>query len=518
MGVLVSAPLPATSATTTLCAGWTGCPAAGYSDAGYGAASKASYWRMFSGHNCTNYVAYRMIQAGMSTERPFSGTGNAYNWGLQMASKTDQNPTVGAVAWWNKNVPGAGSAGHVAYVEQVISPTEIVVSEDSYGGDFKWRRITQGSGWPSGFIHLTDRPVVNTSPVTVTGTPQVGQTLSSTPGGWAPAAGYTYQWYADGQPLPGATSPSLALNSSLGGSVLVLRVVAALSGYASTTADSAAVTVGLGSLAPSAAPGVDGASGRLMVGETLTASQPTWSPTARRTKVQWLADGAPIPGATDWSLQLTADQVGRTVTPVVTARRPGYASTPVQGATVGPVLGGVVEITKDFKVTGRSRVGRQLSVSPVAVAPSDATTGYTWLRNGVAIPGANGPTYALTVQDAGKTIAVDVRVAKAGWAGRSRKVSTGTKVAARPVLALKTAGQNGRAVVWFRVSAPGTSKPDGTAVVTVGSTVRTVTVRDGIGRLALRGLTPGSRPVTVAWQAAQGVLAGSIAGKVRVKD
>ena len=34
-------------------------------NAGYASANHTSYWRMYSGHNCTNYAAFRMIKAGM---------------------------------------------------------------------------------------------------------------------------------------------------------------------------------------------------------------------------------------------------------------------------------------------------------------------------------------------------------------------------------------------------------------------------------------------------------------------
>src|SRR5689334_6965819 len=61
------------SGSTYLCTGYAGCRNAGYSDAGYGAVIIRMYWRMYSVHNCTNYAAYRMIQAGMSAERPWSG-------------------------------------------------------------------------------------------------------------------------------------------------------------------------------------------------------------------------------------------------------------------------------------------------------------------------------------------------------------------------------------------------------------------------------------------------------------
>ena len=164
--VLLALAMPTTvgkfnlATSTYLCTGYAGCQAAGYGNAGYRQASSAVYWRMYTGHNCTNYVAYRLIQSGMPDVRPWEGSGNASNWGVAMAGITDQTPTVGSVAWYKPNVTPAGANGHVAYVEQVISDTEIIVSEDYWGGDFYWRRITKsGGGWPTGFIHFNDRVV-----------------------------------------------------------------------------------------------------------------------------------------------------------------------------------------------------------------------------------------------------------------------------------------------------------------------------------------------------------------------
>lgn len=518
LATLVVVPSPSTSASATLCVGWKGCPAAGYSDAGYGAASGKSYWRMFSGHNCTNYVAYRMIGAGMSTERPFAGTGNAFNWGLQMASKTDQTPTVGAVAWWNKNVPGAGSAGHVAYVEQVISPTEIVVSQDVYGGDFSWARITKGNGWPSGFIHLADNPIVNTAPVTITGTPQVGQTLGSTPGSWAPTAAYTYQWFADGAPVAGATTPDLALTSALGGATIVLRVVAALPGFASTTADSAPVTVGLGGLAPSGAPKISASQKNTVVGTTLTADQPSWKPEPRTTSVQWAADGVPIAGATGWSYQLSGADVAKNVTAVVTAKRPGYSPTVVASAAVGPVVAGRVGVERAFEVKGPAQIGKRLRISGGGAAtPSDATTTYTWRRDGKVVDGASGATYRITEQDGGAQLSAVVSVSRAGWLTRRSVVTREAVVAAAPRFTVKTSAKAGRTVVWFRVEAPGVARPAGAALVSVGGVRRTVMVRKGVGRVALGGLAPGRQAVTITWKGTAKVISGSVTERVVVR-
>ena len=98
----------AASGSSYLCTGYTGCRNAGYSDAGYGAVNSRMYWRMYSGHNCTNYAAYRMIKAGMSNERPWDGSGMAYNWGYAMARITNTRPerrrgrVVGPLRRWHR--------------------------------------------------------------------------------------------------------------------------------------------------------------------------------------------------------------------------------------------------------------------------------------------------------------------------------------------------------------------------------------------------------------------------------
>ena len=136
---------PAAASVTILCKGYDGCKAQGMGHGGYKAASSSMYWRMYAGHNCTNYVAYRMVKSGLPNMRPWTGSGNAMYWGVSMPRITDAVPSVGAVAWWEANVKGAsGSAGHVAYVERVVSADEIIVSQDIWGGDFPGRGRAHG--------------------------------------------------------------------------------------------------------------------------------------------------------------------------------------------------------------------------------------------------------------------------------------------------------------------------------------------------------------------------------------
>lgn len=161
LGGTAAMAVPARAVTgTRLCHGYDDCRAHGYSDHGYEINGGGSYWNMYVGHNCTNYVAFRLVQGGMSNLRPPADPGqsnarlSAYLWGLVYAGSTDRTPKVGSVAWWGSGA--AGSIGHVAYVEQVDGDSITVSEDSSSGNDFDWKRITPGQGWPTGFIHFND--------------------------------------------------------------------------------------------------------------------------------------------------------------------------------------------------------------------------------------------------------------------------------------------------------------------------------------------------------------------------
>ncbi|MDX6322362.1 MAG: hypothetical protein QOF52_2220 [Propionibacteriaceae bacterium] len=119
-----------------------------------------SYWAMYAGHNCTNYVAYRMISKGV-TKSPWGlPGGSAWQWranAKKVKIKVDTNPTVGSVIQWNRNTNGGGRSGHVAYVERVTD-TSILISEDSWSGNSAVRTIRRDSATfaSARFIHIKD--------------------------------------------------------------------------------------------------------------------------------------------------------------------------------------------------------------------------------------------------------------------------------------------------------------------------------------------------------------------------
>ncbi len=503
------------AASGYLCTGYAGCAEAGYSHFGYRGAGDRMWWRMYSGHNCTNYVAYRMVKNGMSAERPWDGTGMAYNWGRANRSITDEVPMVGAVAWWEAG-DGVGSSGHVAYVQQVLSRRKIVISEDSWGGDFHWRTLTRrGGSWPTGFVHFKDRSVDTASRPAVTGTLRVGETLTASTGSWKPAANTSVQWYAAGDPIEGADGVTLTLTKALLRTRLSVRVQATARGYLPGRATSERTSrVRRGVMDVATPPTI---SGTPRVDEVLTLAPGGASPAADSRDIRWFADGEPIPGADGARLRLDQDQIRRRITATVTFRREGYQPREATTEPTAQVAAGRFEITEPFTLAGRPRVGRTLSVDAGTFTPEDATVSYTWLRGDEVVPGATGRSYDVAAADLGHRLTVRVDLTHPGYRDESLPLGPDATVTTVPTLRVDAEGRAGKAVVKLRVTAPGVEDVGGRATVRIAGREVSGRVVDGRLRVVVTRLEPGARTVRVSYQGTDLVEAARATGRVRVR-
>jgi uncharacterized protein YjiK len=148
---------------------------------------------------------------------------------------------------------------------------EVVWSDD---GD------TDGHSLRSGTVPCQAPPVpqtpsvANTTAPSISGTAQVGRTLTASGGNWSPGSvQLAYQWLADGTPVTGATGSTLVVPADLRGRTVSVRVTASAPGYTSQAATSApTAAVAPGEIATVTAPSV---SGTPTVGSTLTSTPGT---------------------------------------------------------------------------------------------------------------------------------------------------------------------------------------------------------------------------------------------------
>jgi surface antigen len=383
VGGLVVGAAPASAASgAVLCRTYAECKQFGMTDHGYSTRT-ASYWRMTAGHNCTNYAAFLMVKAGMSRARPWNGNGNANAWGHY--NDYDQSPAVGSIAWWDSNKNGVGALGHVAYVEAVLSPTEIVVSEDNWGGEFFWKVITvDDPRWPTGFIHFADSGKENNLPAYR---------------GRAAGTGV----YADA-----ALRKPLDPTHLKPGSTAWVQVKYLNTGATTWTGLNLGTPgVDSSAIATAAWPSANRAATLrtpAATGETASFVVPIQIPAGTPDGTDLTTVFQPVSPASGWmryskaTVELTAD-----------SRLP-FTATPA------PV------------VTGSAKEGQILTADAGMWAPGAPTLSYQWNRNGSPIEGATGARYAIKDPDVGTRLTVTVTGSATGYIPSSQTSAETTLV------------------------------------------------------------------------------------------
>jgi LysM repeat protein len=105
--------------------------------------------------NCVGYAYGRFNEIGGYGYCKYLSPVNAEKFMQYKGSlKTGQTPEVGACMVWRKGatLDGSDGAGHVAIVEKVVSPTQVITSESAYGGKaFYTQTRNKGTGnWGMG--------------------------------------------------------------------------------------------------------------------------------------------------------------------------------------------------------------------------------------------------------------------------------------------------------------------------------------------------------------------------------
>lgn len=284
----------------------------------------------------------------------------------------------------------------------------------------------------------------NTAVPTITGTAQVGQTLTGTNGSWTgtPAPTYSRQWKADGANISGATSATYKLTAAELGKAITLTVTATNeAGSASaTSAATEAVVEAFSAPVNTAIPTI---AGTARIGEVLTATNGTWSgnPTPTYTRVWQRGDSAagpftPISGATAVTYTPVAADLGKFLRVVVTGTNSQGSAEANSAATaaVAAALAAPVNTTAPA-VTGTTEVGSVLTTTNGTWTGNPTPTyARAWQRsaNGTSgwepISGATATTYTLAAADDAHYI----RCAVTGT--NSQGSATGNSAAVGPVV------------------------------------------------------------------------------------
>jgi len=389
-------------------------------------------WRFYN-RECTSFVAWRLNSENLVAFDDFwrgAHWGNASNWraaARSLSIPVDDNPTRGAVAWWAAGSAGS-SRGHVAWV-QTVGGGAITIEEYNYlhAGKYDTRTISSSSSlWPSGFIHIKDTQVRNTSSPTVTGTPQVGVPLVTSKGTWsAKGLTFSFQWLANGVPIKGATARSFTPTATQLGDVIRAKVTASKAGAHAGTAQSAPTdSVAKGVFVSTTPPAV---SGTAQVGVPLSGTDPTIKP-ATSLQYQWLADGVPVAGATAPTFTPTADQLDSVLKLKVVARAAGYRVLRIRSAPTNAVNPGAFEVRTPPSIAGVPQVDQPLTASAGVWKPAGRVA-LQWLADGVPIAGATGSAYTPTPDVLRKQISLQVKVRQRGYADAVASSAPTTAVA-----------------------------------------------------------------------------------------
>jgi hypothetical protein len=354
-------------------------------------------------------------------------TGRAYQWYRSTSSTTGFTAISGATG--QTYTPVAGDLNYYVRVSATVSASGYT----SATGTSAAVRINQGT--------------ITIGSVTISGTPRVGSQLTATANSVSPSnASLAYQWYRGSSLISGQTSRYYTPTTSDVNQSIWVRVTATLTGYATTTKDSATVTVSANACVVGAA----NVSGTAKVEYTLTATASNVTPTECTGRIyQWYRGSTAISGATASTYKLVAADAGYAVKVRITATgsglTSGYKDSSAYTVAKGtPTIGTV-------SVSGTAKVAYTLTASVSSYTPAGAAVTYQWYRGSTAISGATATTYTAQPADAGYAVKVRVTVAATGYDSLYKDSSAYTVAKGTPTIG--TVSISGTAKVTYTLTA-----------------------------------------------------------------
>ncbi len=398
------------------------------------------------------YVAYVAANAtpppANSSLPAISGTAQV---GRALSASTGDwtnNPTDYAYQWRRCNTSGGGCAD----IAGATSSTYTLVSGDR-GSTMRVLVVATNDGGsasatsgPTATVTDPLAPPANSSPPTISGTPQVGRTLTATQGAWSgnPVPTLTQRWQscASGtcSDIAGATGLQYVVAAGDEGKTLKVVVTASNSEGSGEAASQPTATV---VPQPPANTSVPTVSGSPVVGEELTTTDGTWSNSPTSYAYQWQRCAGitctDISSATSRSYTVTSTDEGFALAAIVLATNAGGTTSASSGRTAvvtrppAPPSNG-----SPPTISGTAQAGQTLTSTDGTWTGSPPPT-FTRQWQSCAgnacsdISGATGTTYVVRAADVGKRIQVAVSATNSSGTATATSAPTPTVEAAPTV-------------------------------------------------------------------------------------
>jgi sugar lactone lactonase YvrE len=273
---------------------------------------------------------------------------------------------------------------------------------------------------------------IEIAPPTISGSPNVGQTLHAAPGSWSgESLAYAYRWEscdasgASCEPIPEATGSELPLEGTLNGRTVRVLVAAvnAKGSVASASAPTSQVRPA-GTLSNSVAPEIAGIA---QVGSAVQADPGAWTGEGPIDyHYQWQrcngsGECADIAGADAETYVPNGADAGRPLAVVVTASDANGSFSAASATTQPVAAGGAPAVASPPTIVGPAEEGGTLvATEGVWLGAAEASYTFQWERCGEAsnsceaIAGASDSTYTAASADVGSSLRVAVSAHGAG--------------------------------------------------------------------------------------------------------
>ena len=383
-------------------------------------------------------VQYYHVEGGEWLDLPTEGVNIAFHGSSAVVSN------LHGLSWLRVRAMSCGGASEWSQIEQLFGTNKsdwegVPVPEVAEGDEIE----------PCSEDADTSDNSPATGAPTISGTAQVGETLTANTSGIADSDGlgnvqYEYQWLADDSDISGATNATYTLADADEGKAIKVQV--SFTDDADNEESLTSVATNAVAAAPqtnSPATGAPAISGTVQVGEALEVDTSNIADADGLGNVQyeyqWLTNDSDISGATNATYTLAAADEGKsikvrvsftddadneeTLTSAATAAV-AAASTPNTPATGAPTISGTVQ------------VGETLTAGTSDIADTDGLSNvqyeYQWLADDADISGATNATYILVDVDEGKAIKVRVSFTDDADNGETLTSAATDAVAAQP--------------------------------------------------------------------------------------